>query len=89
MWILKPRDEVEQAKAEKRLLKRQDARAKKLKEMGIDYDFAAGYVRPLFEQIVLFKPDRRFRVSLRRRNQHQWSVNCREVSKRSISASFR
>ncbi|KAG8954144.1 hypothetical protein FRC04_000364 [Tulasnella sp. 424] len=53
----KPRDEVEQAKAEKRLLKRQDARAKKLKEMGIDYDIAAaGY------QIVLLKPDRQFQL---------------------------
>ncbi|KAG8982543.1 hypothetical protein FRB90_006709 [Tulasnella sp. 427] len=40
----KPRDENEQAKVEKRLLKRQKERAKKLKEMGIDYDISvAGY----------------------------------------------
>ncbi|KAG9042108.1 hypothetical protein FS837_011354 [Tulasnella sp. UAMH 9824] len=42
----KPRDEVEQARAEKRLLKRQEERAKKLKEMGIDYDIAAAGYKP-------------------------------------------
>lgn len=57
MGFLQPRDEVEQARAEKRLLKRQEERAKKLKEMGIDYDIAAaGYVSALIQWYLSQKP---------------------------------
>ena len=41
-----PRTESEQARAAKRLLKRQQARKRKLEEAGIKYDFdAVSYVR--------------------------------------------
>jgi hypothetical protein len=46
--LFQPRTESEQARAAKRLLKRQQARKRKLEEAGIEYDFdAVSYVRNL------------------------------------------
>ena len=45
MWLLQPRNETQRRTAEKRLMKRQEARKRKLAEAGVVYNFdKVGYV---------------------------------------------
>jgi nucleolar protein 15 len=45
IWLLQPRNETQRRTAEKRLMKRQEARKRKLAEAGVVYNFdKAGYV---------------------------------------------
>ncbi|KAH9902617.1 hypothetical protein C8Q73DRAFT_635570 [Cubamyces lactineus] len=52
----KPRTEEEQEKAERRLLKRQEQRKRKLKEAGIDYDFEAVAYVSLYSSLSRCSP---------------------------------
>ena len=45
IWLLQPRNETQRRTAEKRLMKRQEARKRKLAEAGVVYNFEkVGYV---------------------------------------------